>query len=122
MAARQEPRFPVRFDEEWWTADLARSTLAGRQAAQAARLEYERDGVPRSHLRPCEADGRDGTKLEHCFKVYLPRPTGRFGVVLRIEVGEKRSQLRYLAFGVRHHPKGSHAETVYQFAHRRLHG
>jgi hypothetical protein len=29
--------------------------------------------------------------------------------------------LRYLAFGVRHHPKGSHAETVYEIAHRRLH-
>jgi hypothetical protein len=38
------------------------------------------------------------------------------------EVVEKKIALRYLAFGVRHHPKGSHAETVYRIAHRRLHG
>lgn len=120
-ARRKEQRFGVVFDEEWWTIDLARATPAGRKAAKAARLEYERDGVPRAHLRPCEPDHRSGTKLERCFKVYLPPAAGRFGMVLRIEVVEKRSQLRYLAFGVRHHPKGSHAETVYEVAHRRLH-
>ncbi len=120
-ARRKELRFPVEFDEEWWIEDLERSTPTGRDVAEAARVEYERDGVPRGQLRPCDADGRDGTKLERCFKVYLPQPAGRFGMVFRIEAAEKRSQLRYLAFGVRHHPKGSHAETVYEIAHRRLH-
>jgi hypothetical protein len=38
------------------------------------------------------------------------------------EVVEKKIVIRYLAFGVRHHPKGSHAETVYEIAHRRLNG
>jgi hypothetical protein len=28
----------------------------------------------------------------------------------------------FLAFGVRHHPRGSRRPTVYQLAHRRLHG
>lgn len=121
-APLKEQRFPVVFDEEWWRIDLARATPAGRKVAKAARPEYERDGVPRAHLRPCEPDHRGGTKLEQCFKVYLPPPAGRFGMVLRIEMVEKRSQLHYLAFGVRHHPKGSHAESVYQVAHRRLHG
>jgi len=37
-------------------------------------------------------------------------------------VVEKKIVVRYLAFGVRHHPKESHAETVYQIAHRRLNG
>jgi hypothetical protein len=27
----------------------------------------------------------------------------------------------YLAFGVRHHPAGSNAPTLYEIAHRRLH-
>jgi hypothetical protein len=89
-------------------------------------------------LRSCEAKGRDGTELPGCFKVYLPEPDGKFGMVLRFTIpkkapgekdargtkrGKKESppRLRYLAFGVRHHPKGSHAETVYQVAHRRLH-
>lgn len=39
--------------------------------------------------------------------VYLPPPVGKFGMVLQLEIVEKRSRLRYLAFGVRHHPKGS---------------
>jgi hypothetical protein len=30
--------------------------------------------------------------------------------------------LRYVAFGVRHHPPESNAETVYGIAHRRLRG
>jgi hypothetical protein len=58
----------------------------------------------------------------HCVNVYLPAPAGKFGMVFQLEVVEKRSRLRYLAFGMRHHPKGSHAETVYEVAHRRLHG
>ena len=109
------------FDEEWWATDLARTTPVGRKAARRPlRVRAGRRSARRP--APCEADGRDGTKLERCFKVYLPRPAGRFGMVLRIEVTGKHSQLRYLAFGVRHQPKGSHAETVYEVAHRRLHG
>lgn len=30
--------------------------------------------------------------------------------------------LRFLAFGVRHHPRNSNALTVYEIADRRLHG
>jgi len=30
--------------------------------------------------------------------------------------------LNYVAFGVRHQPRGSRAPTVYLIAHRRLHG
>lgn len=29
-------------------------------------------------------------------------------------------QMNFVAFGVRHHPKGSHALTVYEVAHTRL--
>jgi hypothetical protein len=32
-------------------------------------------------LRRCDSEGRDGTKLPACFKVYLPAPSGRFGMV-----------------------------------------
>ncbi len=49
-------------------------------------------------------------------KVYLPRPAGKFGLVLRIELREGKSLLAYAAFGVRHHPGDSHALTVYEIA------
>jgi hypothetical protein len=35
---------------------------------------------------------------------------------------EGRIVLEFLAFGVRHQPPGSRAPSVYEIAHRRLHG
>jgi hypothetical protein len=43
-------------------------------------------------------------------------------MVFKFIVAEDGPRLEYLAFGVRHHPSDSNAETVYQIAHRRLHG
>jgi hypothetical protein len=55
-------------------------------------------------------------------KVYLPPPAGPLGLVYRIaKDGTGRLYLDHLAFGVRHLPAGSKAESVYQIAHRRLH-
>lgn|GEM_PF-5803465 len=59
----KELRFPALFDEEWWTVDLDRAGPSGREADQAARAEYDRLGVPREELRPCEDEARDGTEL-----------------------------------------------------------
>ena len=115
-----DPHFPVRFDPDAWNEDLARTTPAGQTAARDARRDYEADGVPRSQLKPCEPEGRDGTNLPDCAKVYLPPPYGRFGMVLTIDRKADKPALLFLAFGVRHHPKGSHAPTVYETANRRL--
>ncbi len=117
-----EARFPARFAPDPWNEDLARSTPVGRQAAEAARRDYEANGIPRSHLRPCEAEGRDGTNLPQCFKAYLPQPDGRFGMVFTIDKDADEPTLVFLAVAVRHHPKDSHAPTVYQIAHQRLQG
>lgn len=53
---------------------------------------------------------------------YLPAPNGKFGMVFRFIRDGEGLALRYLAFGVRHHPRDSNAQTVYEIAHRRLHG
>jgi hypothetical protein len=115
-----ERRVPAQFDPAAWEQDLTRATVAGRDAATTARARYEQAGIPVRELRPCEAEGSDGTQLPACLKVYLPPPAGRFGMVFRIKNFDGGSRLIYLAFGVRHHPAGSHAPTVYQIAHRRL--
>ena len=60
--------------------------------------------------------------LAACFKVYLPPPNGKFGMVLRFVRDSDGLALRCLAFGVRHHPRGSNAPTVYEIADRRLSG
>jgi hypothetical protein len=116
-----DPRIPARFDRDPWEEDLARATHAGRTAAEAARDGYEPSGIPRSHLKPCDEEGRDGTSLPQCFKVYLPRPNGRFGMVFTIDKKANELTLMLLAFGVRHHPPESNTPTVYQTAHQRLH-
>ncbi|MGB7685006.1 MAG: hypothetical protein WBL45_04410 [Solirubrobacterales bacterium] len=115
-----EPRFAARFDPDAFREDTGRATPAGREVAEAARRQYEANGIPRSELRPCDPEGRDGTKLPQCLKVYLPPPVGRFGMVFKFVIANDRPRLDFLAFGVRHHPSDSNAPTVYQVANQRL--
>jgi hypothetical protein len=114
--------FPAHFDPDGWEEDLARTTPAGRKAAETARSAYEQNGIPFEYLRSVEEEGRDGTVLPDCAKVYLPQPAGRFGMVFRAIKVDDRMHLACLAFGVRHPPKDSRRPTVYQLAHQRIHG
>jgi|SRR5271167_1139950 len=113
-------RFPARFDPDTWEQDLARSTPAGRTAAETAKADYEPSGVPREHLHPCDPEGRDGNHLANCLKVYVPHPAGKWGIVFKVIEVDDRLRLVSLAFGVRHHPKGSHAPTTYDLAGERV--
>jgi len=99
-----------------------RSGRAGADALREARGQFEQGGVEIKAPRRCDPESRDGTKLPACFKVYLPAPNGKFGMVFRFVRESEGLALRYLAFGIRHHPRNSNARTVYEIAHRRLHG
>jgi hypothetical protein len=111
----------VLFSEGAFAEDTMRSGRAGAKALREARSKFERDGAEIKALRRCDPEHRDGTKLPACFKIYLPPPNGKFGMVLRFVRDDEGLALRYLAFGVRHHPHESNAPTVYDIAHRRLH-
>ncbi len=89
--------------------------------ALAARKRFEAEGVPIESLLACDEEGPEGTALQHCLKLRLPPPDGKFGMVFRIELRAGRSVLVFAAFGIRHHPAASNAPTVYEIAHRRLH-
>jgi len=97
-----------------------RSGRVGAKALRDARSQFEREGVEIKTLRRCDPEHREGTELPACFKVYLPPPNGKFGMVLRFIREDEGLALRYLAFGIRHHPRNSNAPTVYDIAHRRL--
>jgi hypothetical protein len=99
-----------------------RSGRVGAKVLRETRSQFERDGVEIKTLRRCDSESREGIKLPACVKVYLPPPAGKFGMVLRFIRDDQGLALRYLAFGVRHHPRDSNAPTVYDIAHRRLHG
>lgn len=120
---RPEPVFPVGFDDDALAEDLDRLPASAEIALRAFRKGLRRQGgIPRSRLKTCQVEGRDGTRLGGCVKTYIPWPDGRFGAVFVPAKHPSRPlTLRAFAFGVRHHPKESHAETVYEVAHKRLH-
>lgn len=117
-----EPVFPVGFDEDALAEDLKHLPASAEIALREFRKELRRHGgIPQSRLRACQAEGRDGTRLGGCVKTYVPWPDGRFGTVFVAVTHPNRPMaLRAFAFGVRHHPRESNAETVYEVAHRRL--
>jgi hypothetical protein len=102
----------VLFDEGAFAEDTMRSGRAGAGALREARSQYEGEGVEIRSLRRCDSEGRDGTRLPACSKIYLPPPNGKFGMVFRFVRDADGLALRYLAFGVRHHPRASNAPTV----------
>jgi hypothetical protein len=112
----------VLFDEGAFAEDTMKSGRVGAKALRETRSQFERHGIEIKALRRCDPEGRDGTKLPACFKVYLPAPSGKFGMVLRFIRDADGLALRYLAFGIRHHPRDSNASTVYEVADRRLRG
>jgi hypothetical protein len=114
--------YRVQFDDTPFAEDLAHTSSAGQKAAEQKRAAVERAGQPRDELLGCSTEGRDGTSLPGCVKTYVPWPTGRWGMVFEFRFDEDhRPYLAFLAFGVRHHPLGSNARTVYEVAHHRIH-
>lgn len=120
MSDKRQGLAPVLFDDAALAADLNRASESGRAAALAARKEFEKAGVPVERLLACEEEGPNGTALVNCLKIRVPHPDGKFGMVFRIERREGKLLLVHVAFGVRHHPHGSNAPSVYEIAHRRL--
>src|SRR5680860_448910 len=97
-------------------AELARS---GERPVPIKELAERRR--PQSRSKACHDEGQDQTMLGGCVKTYIPWPDGRFGAVfVAVKHPQRPLALRAFAFGVRHHPPESNAETVYEVADRRL--
>jgi hypothetical protein len=123
MPSQSGPRahFRVTFDDAAFAEDLEHSSPAGRNAAYSERDELTRDGgLAPDRLKACEAEGRDGTRLPGCVKIYIPAPDGPWGMVFQLRIDDDgRPYLACLAFGVRH-PTGPGALSVYEVADKRL--
>jgi hypothetical protein len=126
---RRGATFDVAFDDARLNEDLEHVGAAGRPVGEAAHRRLAREGIAASALRPCDPDGRDGTRLSGCVKTYLPprdelptphHPPGAWGMVFAVRADASgRPYLEYLAFGKRH-PEGRSKLAVYQVADRRL--
>jgi hypothetical protein len=121
---QSEPVFPVGFDDDALEEDLAHLPASAEEALRSFHKDLRRlGGLPKSRLMACHAEGRDGTRLGGCVKTYIPWPDGRFGAVFVAVTHPNRPlALRAIAFGIRHHPRGSTAPTVYEIAHHRMNG
>ncbi|MGH2878809.1 MAG: hypothetical protein ACRDK4_04285 [Solirubrobacteraceae bacterium] len=116
---RSAPLVPVEFSEDAIAEDLAHHPPVARRALDLFRREVDRDGgMSFSRLKRCDEEGRDGTRLAGCVKTYVPRPTGRFGLVLLpVAHSTKPLPLRAFAYGVRH--PAANKPSVYKIADQR---
>jgi hypothetical protein len=124
--ASAKRRLPVRFDAAVWHEAVRGFSREPLQIATTARLAAERRGVALADVLACDAVGPDGTHLAGCAKLYLPvgdgTPSERpFAFVLRLTREPDRTLTWiFLAFGHRHPRPG--VRSVYERAHRQLHG
>ena len=123
-----QPDVPVRFEAEVWDEEVSRLRpgSAMRQAAEAARARLEAEPTAARWLA-CEAERPGQPLLPRCLKLYLPlgrEPSAApYGFVFELVASrepEPLFSLRLLAFGERHPRPG--VRSVYERAHKRLHG
>ncbi len=117
------------FQSEEWRDEVERfdRSAAARVQAQKARRAIE-DGEAELNWKRCRAeDDPSGTHLPHCLKLYLPlgmqgASDAPFGFVFQLQRMRDGSPiLNFIAFGERH-PDNPATRTVYERAHKRLHG
>jgi hypothetical protein len=120
-------RIAVRIGADVWMEEVERLRAGSpaRVAAERERARLEKEGLELGQLRACEDEAEDRTRLEGLFKVYVPigdgPPSERpFAFVLSPARHAQSVYLRLMAFGERHPHPGT--RSVYQRAHKRLHG
>lgn len=129
MSSRSNPPpVPIRFDHEEWLEEVERldERSLGRIQAERARREIEA-GTASLNWQRCEADGENGTSLPGCNKLYVPlgkqgASEAPFGFVFQLAQDPDGGLIwNFIAFGERH-PDNPATRTVYERAHKRLHG
>lgn len=120
-------RIAVQISQAVWREEVERlrNGSRARVAAERERARLEGAGLELRHLTACSEEGEDGTRLGGLFKVYVPiadaPPSERpFAFVFSPARRGEDVYLRLVGFGERHPPPGT--RSVYERAHKRLHG
>lgn len=125
--APNRPSASIEFGAVEWEQEVERFAprVPARVQAQGARSEIKA-GESRLLWRPCETEGSDGTRLPGCRKLYIP--LGRegaseapYGFVFQLAKTPDGLAWNFIAFGERH-PGNPRTRSVYERAHKRLHG
>ncbi len=128
MPPRNPPPVPVRFDRTEWLEEVERldERSPARIQAERARREIEAE-IATLNWQRCETEGESGTSLPGCSKLYVPlgkqgASEAPFGFVFQLAQDPDDSLVwNFIAFGERH-PNNPATRTVYERAHKRLHG
>ena len=125
---RNLPSVSIRFRSPAWEEEVERldRRSAARIQAERARREIE-GGKTTLAWKRCEAENDDGTTLAGCSKLYVPldakgasaAPCGFVFLLAKTEDG--KLVWNFIAFGERH-PENPSTRSVYERAHKRLHG
>jgi hypothetical protein len=117
------------FRPEEWHDEVERydRSATARVQAEKARRTIEAEKA-RLNWKRCRAeDGPSKTRLPHCLKLYVPldkegASAAPYGFVFQLQrMGSGSLMLNFIAFGERH-PDSPITRTVYERAHKRLHG
>lgn len=123
------PAIAITFGTEEWRQEVERyeANSPARIKAEGARRDIEGGRVKRGWMK-CRSEGSaDGTSLAGCVKIYVPlgkegASEAPYGFVFELEMrSDGALGLDFLAFGERH-PRNERSRSVYERAHRRLHG
>jgi hypothetical protein len=127
ISGKKAPTVPLIFGDREWVEEVERyePKASARLRAESARREIEA-GQRRLTWRPCEPEGSHGTRVPGCRKVYIPlgqegASTAPYGFVFQLAITKKGLVWNFLAFGERH-PGNTLTRSVYERAHKRLHG
>lgn len=129
QSERETSPIPILFGSEEWQEEVERydRSATPRAAALSARKAVE-DGGSKLSWKRCRSDeAPDGTSLPRCLKLYVPldkegASAAPYGFVFQLHQNLDNSLiLNFLAFGERH-PTNERTRTVYERAHKRLHG
>jgi hypothetical protein len=126
--AGASPRASIEFGAIEWREEVERYDRRAAASIEATRARKEiESGEAGLAWHRCEADGPDGTSLPGCRKLYVPLSrvgaSGTpFGFVFRLsQKADGALAWMMIAFGERH-PDNPRTRTVYERAHKRLHG
>lgn len=117
----------VHFDEDVWIEEVGRYRRLSPPASAAVRARREISDETKKHRwLPCARRGEDHTRLERCVKIYVPldeTPSAApYGFVFELVVQADRPVAQMLAYGERHPADRKASRSVYERAHKRLHG